>query len=29
LKVKNRIELFLTSDELLSEVSKIEGLTTK
>jgi uncharacterized protein len=29
LKVKNRIELFLTSDELLSEVSRIEGLTTK
>ena len=29
LKVKNQIELFLTSDKLLSEISKIEGLITK
>jgi len=29
LKVKNQIELFLTSDNLLSEISPIEGLTTK
>ena len=29
LKVKNQIGLFLTSDNLLSEISQIEGLTTK
>jgi len=29
LKVKNQIELFLTSDNLLSEISQIEGLNTK
>ncbi len=29
LKVKNQIELLLTSDNLLSEISQIEGLTTK
>ena len=29
LKVKNQIELFLTSDDLLSEISNIEGLKTK
>lgn len=29
LKVKNQIELFLTSDKLLSEISQIEGLTAK
>jgi uncharacterized protein len=29
LKVKNQIELFLTSDNLLSEISQIEGLTTQ
>ena len=29
MKVSNKIELFLTSDILLSEISQIEGLTTK
>lgn len=29
LKVKDQIELFLTSDKLLSEISQIEGLTAK
>jgi predicted nucleic acid-binding protein len=29
LKVKSKIDLFLTSDNLLSEISQIEGLTTK
>lgn len=29
LKVKNQIELLLTSDNLLPEISQIEGLTTK
>ncbi|MFA6401845.1 MAG: type II toxin-antitoxin system VapC family toxin [Salinivirgaceae bacterium] len=29
LKVKTQIELFLTSDKLLLEISQIEGLTTK
>jgi predicted nucleic acid-binding protein len=29
LKVRNQIELFLTSDKLLSEISQIEGLNTK
>ncbi len=29
LKVKNKIELFLTSDDLLSEISRIEGLKTQ
>jgi uncharacterized protein len=29
LKVKNQIELFLTSDKLLSEIAQIEGFTTK
>lgn len=29
LKVKNQIELFLTSDNLLSIISQIEGLKTK
>jgi uncharacterized protein len=29
LKVKDQIELFLTADKLLSEISHIEGLTTK
>jgi hypothetical protein len=29
LRVKKRIDLFLTSDNLLSEISQIEGLITK
>jgi len=29
LMVKNFIQLFLTSDNLLSEISKLEGFTTK
>ena len=29
LKVKDQIELFLTADKLLSEISQIEGLTPK
>ena len=29
LMVKSEIELFLTSDNLLSEISQIEGLATK
>ncbi len=29
LKVKSKIDLFLTSDNLLSEISQIEGLTIK
>jgi predicted nucleic acid-binding protein len=29
MKVKDQIELFLTSDKLLSEISQIEGLTAK
>ena len=29
LKVRNQIELFLTSDNLLSEIAKVEGLITK
>ncbi len=29
LKVKSRIELFVTSDNLLSEISQLEGLPTK
>jgi predicted nucleic acid-binding protein len=29
LKVKNQIELFLTSDNLLSEIALIEGLNIK
>lgn len=29
LKVKNQIDLFLTSDNLLSEISQLEGLTVK
>jgi len=29
LKVKTQIELFLTSDKLLAEISQFEGLTTK
>ena len=29
MKVKNQIDFFLTSDNLLSEISRIEGLTSK
>lgn len=29
LKVKNQIDLFLTSDKLLSEISQLEGLISK